>query len=77
VGAEPCSGPADRGVPLPALQAWRHSQPCQSCYAAGLHPYQFIRVIAVPQSPSVKSLILRAAMDRAWECVPARELAHG
>jgi hypothetical protein len=37
----------------------------QSCYAVGLHPYQFICAIAVPRSPSVKSLILRAAMNRA------------
>ena len=38
----------------------------QSCYAVGLHPCQFIGAIAVPRSPSVKSLILRAAMNRAY-----------
>ena len=37
----------------------------QSCYAVGLHPYQFIRATAVPRSPSVTSLILQAVMDRA------------
>ena len=38
----------------------------QSCYAVGLYPCQFIGAIAVPRSPSVKSLILRAAMNRAY-----------
>ncbi len=35
----------------------------QSCYAVGLHPYQFMFATAIPRSPSVKSLIFRAAMN--------------
>jgi hypothetical protein len=64
VGLANHAGP-DGTRPCPRCQPARHSQPCQSCYAVGLHPYQFIRVIAVPRSPSVKSLILRAAINRA------------
>ena len=37
----------------------------RSCHAVGLHLCQFIGAIAVPRSPSVKALILRAAMNRA------------
>jgi hypothetical protein len=37
----------------------------KSCYAVGLHTSQFICAIAVPRSPSVKSLILWAGMNRA------------
>ena len=37
----------------------------QSFYAVDLHPYQFICATAIPRSPSVQSLILRAAMNRA------------
>ena len=51
---------------------------CQSCYAVGLHPCQFTGAIAVPRSPSLKSLILRAAMDRAslpnMRCLPMTSL---
>jgi len=38
--------PRPRGAPVPALQAGRHSQPRQSCYAIGLRPYRFKRATA-------------------------------
>jgi hypothetical protein len=59
VGAESC--------PVPAGLA-NHAGPDgtrQPCYAVDLPPYQFNCVIVVRRSPSVKSLILRAAMHRA------------
>jgi hypothetical protein len=66
--------PADRGgqpstackFVLPGLA--NHAGPDgtrRSCHAVGLHLCQFIGAIAVPRSPSVKALILRAAMNRA------------
>jgi hypothetical protein len=55
----------DGAAPVPALQACRHSQPRQSCYAVGLHPYQFICAIAVPRPPSVRVTNPACAMARA------------
>jgi hypothetical protein len=58
VGAEPGFGLARPSQP-PGPDGTR-----QSCYAVGLHPYQFICAIALPRSPTVKSFTLPMAMNR-------------
>ena len=57
-----------RAAPVPALQAGRHSQPRQSCPAAGPRPSPFICATAVLRSPTVSVTNLGCRQDSRSPC---------